>query len=142
MRNAADASSCNLYKQTATDLFFYAEINLNGGTTGKRWIINPPPPLLYAQWDTIFTKSSYRVVLENREDGLSWQSQHTHIENQTKSSKPKKAGKAGRVQKREVFSAWQSAKRKKTGKKVKNWTAENRQLLRWNLNRMACTAYN
>lgn len=30
-------------------LVFYIEINLNGVITGKRYIINPSPPLLYAQ---------------------------------------------------------------------------------------------
>lgn len=72
VRNATNASSCDLHKQIATGFFFYAEINLNGGITGKRCITNPSPPLLYAQWNNIFTKSSCRAVLKNKEDGLSW----------------------------------------------------------------------
>lgn len=96
VRNAIDASSYNLYKQTAAGFFLYAEINLNGGITGKRCITNPSPPLLYAQWNNIFTKSSCRAALENREDGLSWNKGNTlTYKTKTKDQKPRRQERQG-----------------------------------------------
>lgn len=143
VRNAADASSYNSYKQIATGLFFYAEINLNGGITGKRWIINPSPPFLYAQWNNIFTKSSCRAVLENREDGLSWNKGNTlTYKTKPKAQNLRRQERQGECRRKEKYLVLEKVlKGNKLEKKWKIGWLRKRQLLRWNLSRMACTAY-
>lgn len=61
VRNVTHAFRYNLYKQIATGFFFYSEINLKGGITGKKCITNPCPPLLYAPWNNISQRAAVEL---------------------------------------------------------------------------------